>query len=310
MEFRKDLAPAKRWCLRPFLLLLCTVRPAAALVAQSPRPVVMISIDGLSPDAVTQAEAHGLHVPNLRSFLTEGTYAEGVVGVVPTLTYPSHTTLVTGVAPAVHGILSNTTFDPLFQNAVGWYWYAEDQKAVTLWQAAHAKGIVTASVNWPVTVDAKGLDYNLPEYWRASTGDDLLLLRSLARPLGLQQELEAVDGPWIDGNTTIIEADDVRTRFAITLLQKHRPGFMTLHLSALDETEHLTAPFSIESNKTLETIDAYIGQIRDAALAIIRTQTSSSSPITALREPTSGSTSLFLSLQQGSLHQPNPVAPL
>jgi predicted AlkP superfamily pyrophosphatase or phosphodiesterase len=59
--------------------------------------LVMISVDGLRSDYVTAADAHSARVPNLRRFLTEGAYAEGVTGVVPTVTYPSHTTLVTGV---------------------------------------------------------------------------------------------------------------------------------------------------------------------------------------------------------------------
>lgn len=237
----------------------------AASAGKPNAPVLLISIDGLRPDAVTAAETHGLHVPNLRRFLTEGSYAEGVVGVVPTLTYPSHTTLVTGATPAVHGILSNTTFDPLFRNQIGWYWYAEQQHAQTLWQAAHAKGIVTASENWPVTVDAPGIDFNLPEYWRASTPDDLLLLRALARPLGLQQTMEAQLGPWVDGNTLTVESDAVRTRFAVALLHDHHPGFFAVHLSSLDEEEHLTAPFSVDSNRTLEAIDGMVGQLREAA---------------------------------------------
>src|SRR5690242_4926543 len=79
-------------------------------------PVLLISIDGLRPDYVTQADAHGLKIPNLRRFLSEGSYADGVVGVVPTITYPSHTTLVTGAWPAEHGIYSNITFDPLDAN--------------------------------------------------------------------------------------------------------------------------------------------------------------------------------------------------
>src|SRR5713226_10343079 len=75
--------------------------PAALAAAQEKvAPIlVMISIDGLRPDYITAADAHGAKVPNLRRFLKEGTYAEGVVGVVPTVTYPSHTTLVTGVWP-------------------------------------------------------------------------------------------------------------------------------------------------------------------------------------------------------------------
>jgi predicted AlkP superfamily pyrophosphatase or phosphodiesterase len=227
----------------------------------------MISIDGMRPDYVTKAAEHGLHLPNLQRFVAEGTYAEGVTGVVPTLTYPSHTTLVTGVTPAVHGIDSNTTFDPLFKNQVGWFWYADMEKAETLWQAAHKHGIVTANLNWPVTVDAPGIDFNLPEYWRASTPDDQPLLRALARPLGLQQKLESTEGTYVDGNNTTVEGDAVRTRYAIAMIKQLHLGFFTIHLSSLDETEHETSPFSPASNKTIEAIDAMIGQLRDAALA-------------------------------------------
>jgi predicted AlkP superfamily pyrophosphatase or phosphodiesterase len=147
------------------LLAFALVAPPL-LAQQGPAPVILLSVYGLRPAAVLQAQQHGLRVPVLRSFVEQGTYADGVVGVLPTLTYPSHTTLVTGVSPATHGIYSNTTFDPLFQNQVGWHWYAEDEHAPTLWAAAHQRGLLTASMNWPVTVDAPGLDWNLPEFSR------------------------------------------------------------------------------------------------------------------------------------------------
>ncbi len=248
------------------LVALTLAACAYACDAYAQRPVLMISIDGMRPDYVTKADLHHLHVPNLRRFVTEGAYADGVVGVVPTLTYPSHTTLVTGVVPAEHGIYSNTTFDPLFRNQVGWY--ADMEHAETLWQAAHQRGIVTANLNWPVTVDAPGIDYNLPEYWRASTPDDQPLLRALARPLGLQMQLEAEQGTYVDGNNTTVDADQVRTRYAVAMLRKFHPGLFTIHLSSLDETEHETSPFSVESNKNIEAIDAMIGELRDAALAV------------------------------------------
>ena len=81
---------------------------AATAVAQDQGPplLVVISVDGLRPDYITAADAHGAKIPNLRRFLKEGAYAEGVEGVVPTVTYPSHTTLVTGVWPAKHGIFA------------------------------------------------------------------------------------------------------------------------------------------------------------------------------------------------------------
>jgi len=69
----------------------------------------MISIDRLRPDYVRAADPYGLRLPNLRRFQAEGASASGVKGVLPTVTYPSHTTLVTGVSPAAHGIVYNVS---------------------------------------------------------------------------------------------------------------------------------------------------------------------------------------------------------
>ena len=154
--------------------------------------LVMISIDGLRPDYVTAADAHGAKVPNLRRFLKEGAYAEGVTGVVPTVTYPSHTTLVTGVWPATHGIWANTTFDPLQKNYQGWYWYSEDIRVATLWDAAAQAGRTTASIQWPVTVGAN-ITWNIPEFWRAGTADDAKLIRAVSTR-GLLKEAAAEIG--------------------------------------------------------------------------------------------------------------------
>ena len=85
------------------------------------------------PDQLLNPDRHGLKIPNLRRLVAEGAYATGVKGVLPTVTYPSHTTMITGVSPAKHGILANTPFDPFGKNLDGWYWYAEDIKAETLW---------------------------------------------------------------------------------------------------------------------------------------------------------------------------------
>ena len=129
-----------------------------AAAAQAPPPVVlMISIDGLRPDYVTAADKHGLKIPALRRFVSEGAFAEGVLGVIPTVTYPSHTTLITGVWPAKHGIFSNTIFDPLRTGQSAWYWYAEDIRVPTLWDAAASAGWTSAAIHWPASVGALSL---------------------------------------------------------------------------------------------------------------------------------------------------------
>jgi len=251
-------------CLPPFcaLLLICSHAVAAGDPANAPM-VLLISVDGMKPEAVTDAHGHGLKVPNLRAFMADGAYSSGVRGVLPTLTYPSHTTLLTGASPAKHGIFDNTTFDPLLRNERGWYWYAEDIKVPTLWDAAAAANLKTANIYWPVSVGAR-ITYNLPQIWRAGTDDDLKLQRALSTP-GLEQDLSAELGRYPGGMEETVAEDEIRARFAIRLLEKKHPAFFTVYLTGLDTEEHASGPFSPKSNQTLERLDAVVGALRAAA---------------------------------------------
>jgi predicted AlkP superfamily pyrophosphatase or phosphodiesterase len=247
-----------------FILIAQFLCLAFAVAQETAPPILLlISVDGMRPDYVTFADAHGAKVPNLRRFLKEGAYAEGVIGVVPTVTYPSHTTLVTGVWPLQHGIVANTTFDPLQKNFQGWYWYAEDIRVPTLWDAAATAGRTTASVHWPVTVGAH-ITWNIPEFWRANTPDDAKLLRAVSTP-GLLAEARAALGDYPVGTNSSAEVDELRARYAQWILEHGRPGLLTLHLAALDHIEHETGPFSPESIAILERLDAVIGSLRAAA---------------------------------------------
>jgi predicted AlkP superfamily pyrophosphatase or phosphodiesterase len=231
----------------------------------------MISIDGMKPEYVTQADAHGLRVPFLRSMMRDGVYASGVIGVWPTVTYPSHTTLITGVTPAEHGIYANALFDPMRESDGAWYWYAEQTRVPTLWQAAHAAGLRTASIGWPASVNAPGVDFLIPEYWRGdhpgatASPSDRHLIAALSRPDGLLDEMEKRLGPYMMAYEATVAGDEIKTRYSIDILRMHKPSFMTLHLNSLDQTEHEHGPFSPEANKTLEAIDGMIARLAEAA---------------------------------------------
>jgi hypothetical protein len=160
-------------------------------------PIVLISIDGLKPDYVLDADKHGLKIPNLRSLAAEGAHASGVTGVLPTVTYPSHTTIVTGVAPAKHGITANSPFDPFSRNMGGWYWYAEDLKVPTLWDAC-AKGRLVEQRRL-AGYGGANITFNIVQYWRAQNAEDRKLIRALSTP-GLFNETETALGPYTDGN--------------------------------------------------------------------------------------------------------------
>jgi predicted AlkP superfamily pyrophosphatase or phosphodiesterase len=223
--------------------------------------VLMISIDGLRPDAILQAEQHHLQIPVLRQFLRNGSYAKEVVNVNPTLTYPNHTTLVTGVSPAEHGIYNNTLFDPTGKEQGAWYWYAPMIQSPTLWDAARAKGLTSGSVRWPATVNARSITYNVPDYWRSSSEVDRYLLDAVSTPSGILHELEEKAESLQEGLT-----DENITRISVGLMRAKHPDLMTVHLVELDHQEHLHGPFSPEANATLEIIDRQVERLKKAEL--------------------------------------------
>jgi len=250
--------------LRHLTTLVVVLFLAWPVCAHEKAPVlVMVSVDGMKPEYVTQADEHGAKVPNLRRMMKEGTYAEGVQGVVPTVTYASHTALVTGVWPAKHGIYANTLFDPLDKGKAAWYWYAEDIRVPTIWDVAREAGRTTASVQWPATVGAK-ITWDIPELWRAGDDNDLKLIRAVSTP-GLLEEAEKEIGAFRGGIDNAVEADEVRAKYAEWILEKKRPGLLLLHLLALDHLEHETGLYSAEDLGALERLDAAIGKLRATA---------------------------------------------
>jgi len=235
-----------------------------ALAAPSPvqaAPVLMISIDGLRADDVTPrpGQQPAADLPTLRALAASGVSAKGVRGVLPTITYPSHTTMITGVHPAKHGIGGNTTFDPQGANKGGWMWYEQDIKVSTLWDAVKAKGGKVASLGWPVSVGARAIDYNIPEFWRTKTPEDEKLLRAVSTP-GLPEEIERATGVAfakvaLDPDETHTGMDEARMIWVPALIERYKPQLTTLHLITIDGVRHKYGPQSPEAKVALEALD-------------------------------------------------------
>ncbi len=246
-------------------LAICLAAPLAALSGRNGPPLLLISIDGLRPLDVLEANRSGARVPHLRRLLEEGAHAT-VTSIEPALTYPAHTTLVTGVAPIRHGIRQNKPFDPLGRNADGWYWYADDIRATTLWDAAAEAGAATASVDWPVTVGAN-IRYDIAQYWRSrepGLEDGARLTRALSTR-GLLDEAERAVGPYPRGYACSVEDDERRARFSEYLLETKRPRLHLAYFASLDEAQHRSGPGSPEAIRALERIDALVGRLQAAA---------------------------------------------
>lgn len=241
---------------------LCVV----ASPASAARALLLVSIDGLRPDYVLEAEKHGLKLPHLTALARQGVAAIGVRGVLPTATYPSHTAIITGAAPARHGIVANHPFDGAVKDLDVWYYYAEDIRVPTLWDAAAQGGYVTGSVSWPVTVGATSIRWNIPEYALTRTPEDVKITRGASTP-GLMAALEPQAGPYLTEVSDAVKRDWARTRYAVALIRQKHARFVTVHLAASDNLQHRNGPFAAPVLPALEEIDRMVGAMSDAIRA-------------------------------------------
>jgi predicted AlkP superfamily pyrophosphatase or phosphodiesterase len=240
-----------------------------ALPGTTPAPpqakrVLIISLDGLDARYLQKRDEYGLKIPTLRRLMKDGVTAQ-VLGVYPSVTYPSHTTIVTGATPGRHGIYGNEIFEtPDKPQTWNWQWYARDIRAETLWDAAARRNFKTAMISWPVSAGAG--DYNFPEIWKpnGTREESLLAIKANARPATLVEELEQRD-PLLYRNVNKDESDDLRTRFAEYVIAEKKPEVVLVHLFDLDHFEHDFGPFTPEAFAILEKVDGYVARILAAA---------------------------------------------
>jgi predicted AlkP superfamily pyrophosphatase or phosphodiesterase len=225
--------------------------------SQSERHLILISIDGLRPDFYLK---HPLK--NLREMMKDGSYALKVIGVFPSVTYPSHATIATGVYPARHGICFNTRFEPGRRGL--WFWEEDSIKALTVWQAAERKGLRTALIYWPSTIGAS-VDWVIPQRWATSRQESTLQLLKDHSTEGLLEEIAKRDGyPEEEDLKDKAKADLWVTQAAEFIIQRYRPHLILIHLLQLDQIQHLKGPDAVEIRESLINVDTLIGRLRGA----------------------------------------------
>lgn len=231
--------------------------------------VILISIDGMRADYVVTPDTYKLRIPNLRALRSKGAYAVGAESVYPSLTYPAHTTMVTGMLPADHGITANRIFDEVSgEQTPAWHWFAKEIKTDTIWDAAKRAGLVTAAVGYPVTVGA-AINFNLPEIFNVpGIVSAEPPVRRHANPPELLDEISGalkIDASKLSNFTPDLASfeavDRLRTDVTAYLLEKHHPNLLLLRLSSLDQAQHKHGPFSAEALAALERIDELLKQI-------------------------------------------------
>ncbi|WP_206609736.1 alkaline phosphatase family protein [Paracnuella aquatica] len=239
---------------------------AAAAGAQNSH-VILISVDGLRPEFYKDPS---WEMVNLRQGLQKGAHSDGVNGVFPSVTYPSHTAMITGQKPLKHGIYYNTPVET--DSITGkWYWDYKGIKVPTVFDLAKQKGLVTASVFWPVTLNSAA-DYVVPEYWYLpkKKGEERNMLKALeenATPKGLfaeiQQQATGKLEP-IDFNGDYYGIDDINAQMACYLIRKHKPALLSLHLVTVDHFEHEQGRDGDKVRTSLTVVDGALRKIVEA----------------------------------------------
>lgn len=219
------------------VLTACSTTPAPrGEHAQAPVPmqassVLLVSLDGFRADYLDLGMT-----PNLARIAQEGVRAEWMNPSFPTLTFPNHYTLVTGLLPDHHGIVHNTMrdaaiagdFRPSNRAAVGdsRWWGGEP-----IWVGAEKAGLRSATMYWPGSeAEIQGVR---PTHWH--TYDEQALLP-------LERRVDTVLG-WLSAP------------------RDTRPRVVTLYFETIDKQAHAHGPDSAEALQALRDADAAIGRL-------------------------------------------------
>lgn len=219
----------------------------------------MLSIDGLRAAALDDPAAR---LPALRALAARGARARRLVPIFPTVTWPCHTTIVTGVTPARHGIVGNLTYDRSRGAVVEHFGDRTDVGvgAPTLWDVLHARGERTAALCWPKTRGVAAVADNIPEFYEQE------LFERYASP-ALWRELSARGlpvgcyGRWSAHHALGPMQDWLTLEAALHVLRVRPPRLLLLHFLTLDSFQHDHGVESPEARWALEHMDDLLGRL-------------------------------------------------
>jgi predicted AlkP superfamily pyrophosphatase or phosphodiesterase len=246
------------------LSLFLTARPAAAddSTSREIKHVVLVSIDGLAASYLTDKRAE---LPTLRKLMAEGASARGMITSFPSVTWPSHTSLITGVQPAKHGVIGNAVWDRQNNRSLTYIGDPEltkDQavRVPTLYDHAHAAGLTCGAVIWPCVNGAKTLDWAIPDSNKPE-------LHAKYTTPGFVDELKksGIDatklGEWGWNKERASDRDKLYTAVANYLLEKHHVNLLLVHLIRPDGVEHAYGPHTPEAYQSVAEADERIAEI-------------------------------------------------
>lgn len=220
--------------------------------------VILISVDGLISEFYTEDKWSAV---NMRKFKDGGVWSKGVISIFPSVTYPAHSTIITGATPAVHGIYYNDIFD--YSSSYKSHDF-DNLKAITLWESVKKAGGVTASIEWPITNNQPDcIDFNIPNYMAVEGMSWEKTREQEIKPKGFWSEIEAnVTGEIFKTRYTGLEKDEIVGNIAAYIIKNKKPNLLTVHFLSTDKEQHI---YGRAANTgvpdAVQTVDCAIGKI-------------------------------------------------
>ena len=223
------------------------------------KKLIVFSADAL----VTEDLEHLKTLPNYKKYLAGGCEVSKMRSVYPTITYPCHTTMCTGVYPNKHGIFGNLEFLPGV-SPLPWVWDRKwNQCKDDIFFAAKAAGYSTAAVFWPVTGNHPAIDYLIDEYWTQSPSDTP---RAAFARMGSDERMLPIVERHIGDNK--IRLHPPTERFIIScccdIIREYKPDVLFLHPANIDDYRHKNGLFNDKVLLGVEETDQWIGEIMEA----------------------------------------------
>jgi len=221
--------------------------------------VALISIDGFSTALFHDAS---LKIPTLRAVAARGVAAAGLRPAFPSVTWPCHTTLVTGATPARHGILGNEVMDRATGRVVRHEGDPTDApiRTETLWDAAAAAGLATATLCWPKTRGVRSIRDNVPEFLAQEHFEEWTSrpLWDEARALGLPIERYA---DWSVSRPLTPMQDWLTLELTRHVVRRRPPELLLTHFLMVDAFQHEFGPGTPEARWALEHADGLVATL-------------------------------------------------
>ncbi len=224
-----------------FLSAVCAKSQSGSPVVEAPNPpnappqqtkhyVILVSLDGFRYDYATKYGAK-----NLQAMAARGaSVPDGMIPSFPSLTFPNHYAIVTGLYPEHHGIVANSFYDPHRKETYSYTnakavadgsWYG----GTPLWVLAEQQGMRAACFFWPAS-EAEIQDKR-PSYY--AHYDDAF-------------------------------PDEKRVDQVLAWLQlppEKRPHFITLYFADTDHAGHAYGPDAPETGAAVQLLDDMIGKL-------------------------------------------------